>query len=180
MLKKSERFLLAAGAVLATALFLSASPELYAGVVNSPHDFSLTTGLSTKSSAVAPGGVCSACHIPHSALDNVLWARSLSGASNYSTLLTLDGNATGELNYRPGKTIQCYDCHDYHFSGGVNDLPAFNNFQSSHKPQDIAFGFQTKKRDATITTDSFSTMMEDPPVGSYSGYYENSPPYTAN
>jgi predicted CxxxxCH...CXXCH cytochrome family protein len=180
LLKKSNRFCRAAGAVIASTLLVFAVSGGQAGVVNSPHDFSLTTGLSTKSAAVAPGGVCSACHIPHNALDNVLWARVLSGSGNYATLLTLDGVPSGEPNYRPGNTLQCYDCHDYHFGGGIDDLPAFNNFQSNHKPQDIAFGFQTKKRDASISLDSGSTMKEDPPRGLYSGYYENAPPFNGN
>ncbi len=178
MRSKAERVFLAAGALLVASLLVFAASGGYAGVVNSPHDFSLSTGLSTKSSTIAPSGVCSSCHIPHGAQDNVLWVRSLTGINNYSTLLTLDGTPSGELNYRPGYTLQCYDCHDYHFgSPGIDDVPAFNNFQVNHKPQDIAFGFQTKKRDASISTDASSTMKEDAPRGSYSGYYENSPPY---
>jgi predicted CxxxxCH...CXXCH cytochrome family protein len=174
---KAERVCLAAGAFLIATLAVFVASGGYAGVVNSPHDFSLSTGLSTKSSTVAPGGVCSACHIPHGSLDNVLWARSLTGINNYSTLLTLDGNPSGELNYRPGYTLQCYDCHDYHFPGGIDDLPAFNGFAVNHKPQDVAFGFQIRKRDDAISLDASSTMKEDAPGGSYSGYYENSPPY---
>ncbi|HEY3490255.1 MAG TPA: CxxxxCH/CxxCH domain-containing protein [Candidatus Deferrimicrobiaceae bacterium] len=186
MQNKAQRFSLAAGTILAAILVVYAASSVYAGVVNSPHDFSVATGLSTKSSTIAPDGVCSACHIPHGAQDNVLWARPLSGGvvngnsyGNYRTPLTLDGSSN-KPNYLVGFTLQCYDCHDYHFSGGIDDFPAFNNFQSSHRPQDIAFGFQTKKRDSTITTDSSLTMKTDPPVGSYSGYYENSPPFPSN
>lgn len=180
MRKPQGRFVLATGAVFGLTLLALAVTGGFAGVVNSPHDFSLSTGLSTRSSAIGPGGVCSPCHIPHNALDNVLWARNLSGANNYRTLLTLDGTPTGELNYVPGNTMQCYDCHDYHSGGGIDDVPAINLFAASHKPQNVAFGFQTQKRDASVTLDSGSTMKSDPPVGTYSGYYENAPPFTSN
>ena len=113
-----------------------------AGVVNSPHDLS-ATGPYTKT--LGPGGVCSPCHIPHAALDNVLWPRNL---YEYRTkLINRDGqNPTTEPNFLADTTANCYDCHDYHGGGSIetNSVPALSFFDASnygHKPQDILFGF---------------------------------------
>jgi len=155
-----------------------------AGVVGSPHDFSTTTpGPWTRdnsaytSGGVAPSGVCSACHIPHSAKYPPLWPRDL---SNYDNAFLLDGSggATGISNYRRQSTNQCYDCHDYHQTAleRIDDLPGFSRFSnvsSGHKPQNIAFGFTTP----TTGRDQGSSMKEDIPAGTVSGYYENAPPF---
>jgi predicted CxxxxCH...CXXCH cytochrome family protein len=182
----TKRFSYAVVSVLAVALFVCPFSIGFAGVVNSPHDFSQPTGLSTKSTVVSPGGACGACHVPHDALDNVLWPRNLGGLNNYRTLLNLDGTSN-KPNYVAGATLQCYDCHDYHYSGGVGGSGVYNNpdlnlFQANHKPHNVAFGFQTKKRDSSIVPDTGNTMKEAAPAAqvTYPGFYENSPPYASN
>jgi predicted CxxxxCH...CXXCH cytochrome family protein len=81
----------------------------------------------------------------------------------------MDASTPTEPNYVLSPTIQCYDCHDYHGGGsGIDDLPPISQFNNSHKPQNIAFGF---------TKNGTGSMTEDPPAGSVSGYYENKPPY---
>jgi hypothetical protein len=122
----------------------------HAGVVGSPHDFS---GKSFVTS-----GACSACHIPHGAWTNTLWSRNL---DDYVTNLDTDGSGTYQVNYVHPPTIPCYDCHDSHTPGNIDDDPTSNsaNF-GSYPPQDIAFG-------------------GDGPQG-IPGYYENNPPYPFN
>ncbi|MBI5341859.1 MAG: CxxxxCH/CxxCH domain-containing protein [Deltaproteobacteria bacterium] len=165
-------------------LLFSSSGQAGIGVVGSPHDFSTTTpGPWTRdnsaytSGGIAPSGVCSACHVPHSAKYAPLWPRDL---STYDNALLLDGSggATGKPNYRRPMTNQCFDCHDYHqtTTERIDDLPNFSKFSSvssGHKPQNIAFGYTTP----TTGKDLNSTMKEDIPAGSVSGYYENTPPY---
>ncbi len=126
--------------------------SLRASVTGSPHDFS-ASGPYTQSTAVAPSGSCSACHVPHGADISTLWSRNLSG---YRSLLEVNGGGTYQINYVHSPTIPCYDCHDNHSSGNIDDIPALSAFISSHKPQDIAFG-------------------GDGPRGT-AGYYENNPP----
>jgi len=113
---------LAAIAVVALLVFpLSSPPGVLAGVTGSPHDFS-STGPSTKSSTISPSGSCTACHIPHRSkpitLNNTeriqMWPRDLDLNNNgYKARLSVDGvRSTKGINYVPGRTIGCYDCHD--------------------------------------------------------------------
>jgi predicted CxxxxCH...CXXCH cytochrome family protein len=169
-----RRFALLA-ALAAGVAFLCLYSGARAGVVGSPHDFSTTSLLSDyQTTPLTSSGVCSICHIPHNAADNVLWPRSL---DSYRNALGMDGDdesPTGLPDYRKIVTMQCYDCHDAHVTTvKVNDLPAFTDFATDHKPQNIAFGFTTP----TTGKDSGSTMKEDEPGGSGSGFYENSPPF---
>ena len=148
-------------------VFLFSADSLPAGVAGSPHDFS-SSGPYTQSTAIAPSGTCSACHIPHGADSYALWARDL---GSYRTRLIMDASTPTEPNYVLSPTIQCYDCHDYHGGGsGIDDLPPTSTFNNSHKPQNIAFGF---------TKNGTGSMTEDAPAGSVSGYYENKPPYAS-
>jgi hypothetical protein len=71
-------------------------------------------------------------------------------------LLDVNGGGTYQINYVHAPTIQCYDCHDNHTSGNIDDSPANSAFSSNHRPQDITFG-------------------GDGPRG-VAGYYENNPP----
>ena len=168
--------LLAVFTVIAgVSLFRVGSPQ--AGVIGSPHDFSKSS-LITKytTTPVAPAGPCSICHIPHNALYGALWPRDL--LSTYDNALGMNGGtgSTDKPNYKRPVTVQCFDCHDAHVTTDkINDVPAFNAFETNHKPQDIAFGF-TKGG----STDSGSTMKEDGPAGTVSGYYENNPPYATS
>ncbi|MBI5576424.1 MAG: CxxxxCH/CxxCH domain-containing protein [Deltaproteobacteria bacterium] len=165
-------------------MVFSSSGQAGMGVVGSPHDFSTTTpGPWTRDNAaytsggVAPSGVCSACHVPHFAKYAPLWPRNL---SNYDNAFLLDGSggSSGKPNYRRAFTNQCYDCHDYHQTSveRIDDLPNFSKFSnasSGHKPQNIAFGFTTPLTGKDLN----STMKEDIPAGTVSGYYENTPPF---
>jgi predicted CxxxxCH...CXXCH cytochrome family protein len=166
-----RRFALLA-ALAAGVAFLCLYSGARAAVVGSPHDFSASGPFDTPATRtnVAPGGSCSACHIPHGAQDNVLWPRDL---SSYRTNLENDGVPSAVPNYTLTPTIQCYDCHDYHGGAGgrINDDPSLSDFDTSHKPHNIAFGF---------TKNGTGSMDEDAPVGSVSGFYENKPPHTSN
>jgi predicted CxxxxCH...CXXCH cytochrome family protein len=122
-------------------------------VAGSPHDFSDPGGPYTKSSTIAPLGVCSACHLPHRGDAYAIWSRNL---VDYRSLLVVNGGGTYGINYVHAPTLQCYDCHDSHASGNIDDNPAYSAFSSNHKPQDTAFG-------------------GDGPHG-VAGYYENNPP----
>ncbi|MDD5762299.1 MAG: CxxxxCH/CxxCH domain-containing protein, partial [bacterium] len=153
---------------------LFAAGALLAGVTGSPHDFSKSNPLYNLA-PIAPAGSCSICHIPHNALYGALWPRDL--LSTYDNALLMNGGtgSTDKPNYKRPVTVQCYDCHDAHVTTTkINDVPAFSLFQTSHKPQNVAFGF-TKGG----ATDPGSTMQEDGPgpTGSVPGYYENNPPY---
>lgn len=147
-----HRYLFAAALLSAAGVLLFAGKPLDAGVKGSPHDFS-TGGPFTQSTVIAPSGVCSSCHMPHRADPYSLWSRSL---ADYRTLLEVNGGGTYFINYVHAPTLSCYDCHDTHTSGNINDLPPSSAFTGSHKPQDIAFG-------------------GDGPRGT-AGYYENNPP----
>ena len=157
------------------SLFSAAS--LLAGVTGSPHDFSKSSLITKYSTApIAPAGPCSICHIPHNAQYGALWPRDL--LSTYDNALGMNGGTGGtdKPNYKRPVTVQCYDCHDAHVTTDkINDVPAFNAFETNHKPQNIAFGF-TKGG----STDSGSTMKEDGPAGTVPGYYENNPPYATS
>jgi predicted CxxxxCH...CXXCH cytochrome family protein len=134
-------------------LFFAAN-SVDALVVGGPHDFSPATGPYTQSTVVASSGACSACHIPHGADGTApLWARSLSG---YVTALTMNGSTSGKPDYTASPTLACYDCHDAHTSGNIDDIPAKTVFAANHQPQDVAFG-------------------GDGPGGAKPGYYEHSP-----
>ncbi|MHB8783296.1 MAG: CxxxxCH/CxxCH domain c-type cytochrome [Desulfobacteria bacterium] len=133
------------------SLFFAAS--LPAGMTGSPHDFSAGSGPYTQSTTIAPSGTCSACHVPHGADISTLWSRNL---TDYRTLLIANGTGTYQINYVHAPTIQCYDCHDNHTTGNIDDSPASSVFSVNHKPQDVAFG-------------------GDGPQG-VAGYYENNPP----
>ena len=139
--------------MVAVGALLLAVKSLDAGISGSPHDFSVLEGPFTQSSAIAPMGACSACHVPHGADLNTLWIRDL---SSYRTLLEVNGGGTYSINYVQPPTIPCYDCHDTHTSGNIDDLPVQTGFSANHRPQDIAFG-------------------GDGPRGT-PGYYENNPP----
>jgi predicted CxxxxCH...CXXCH cytochrome family protein len=144
----------AAGLLAVVGVLFFAATSLHAFVVGGPHDFSSATGPYTQSTAIAPSGVCSACHIPHGADGSgPLWSRSL---SEYVTALTMNGDTSGKPDYIGTPTLACYDCHDAHTSGNINDIPAKSAFSSNHQPQDIAFG-------------------GDGPGGANPGYYEHSP-----
>lgn len=148
--------------------FLVAPAAARAMVVGSPHDFSATGPFTTT---LGPSGACSVCHVPHGAADSyALWPRNLDA---YRSALVNDGDPSSVPNYVLGPTIQCYDCHDYHGGGGINNVPSltadFTN--SQHRPQNIAFGF---------TKNGTGDMTEDPPRGTVSGYYENKPPYSSS
>ena len=149
-------------------------------VVGSPHDFSVT-GPFFQSGALGAGGACAACHIPHGADPDTLWARPLDA---YRTNLVNDGSPSTVPNYVAPATIPCYDCHDYH--SGVdpnalpNNVPADTDFNSSHRPQNIAAGFTRNNPPGVYNSNN---MMESPWGGTasvVSGYYENKPPFASN
>jgi predicted CxxxxCH...CXXCH cytochrome family protein len=146
-------------ALAAGVVFLCLYSRARAAVNGSPHDFSASGPFDTPESRtnIAPGGVCSACHIPHGVQDNVLlWPRDL---SSYRTYLQNDDTPPSNTpNYILPPTIQCYDCHDYHNvgDGGIDNDPTDTDFNASHQPQNIAFG--------------------DAPGPSVAGFYENNPP----
>ncbi|GAB4236562.1 MAG: hypothetical protein OHK0028_13480 [Deltaproteobacteria bacterium] len=152
MRRGASRLALLAVFTVLVGVSLFSAATLLAGVAGSPHDFS-ANGPYTQSTAIAPSGACSACHIPHGADISTLWARDL---SSYRSLLEVNGGGTYQINYVHSPTIQCYDCHDNHSAGNIDDLPASTAFSSNHKPQDTAFG-------------------GDGPRG-VAGYYENNPP----
>ncbi|HYN74535.1 MAG TPA: CxxxxCH/CxxCH domain-containing protein, partial [Candidatus Methanoperedens sp.] len=158
-----RRFLFAAVLLAAVGVLLFAGKTLDAGVGGSPHDFS-------SISAIAPSGVCSACHIPHGADVYGLWTRDL---TLYRTKLGMDGSLSSEPNYVHAPTIQCYDCHDSHddTTNRIDAVPAKTDFSAGHYPQNIAFGF---------TKINIGSMTEDSPAGSVPGYYENKPPYSTS
>ncbi len=166
--------LLVFGAAVAAAFVASLVPgsASRAGVIGSPHDFTPSNSLYSLA-PLGPAGACSICHVPHNARYGGLWPRNL---GNYDNALLMNGGG-GTLSDLPSylrpTTVQCYDCHDAHLTSvKVDDDPIFNSFASSHKPQNVAFGF-TKGG----STDSGSTMREDAPAGLVPGYYENSPPF---
>jgi len=115
--------------------------------------------------------VCSACHVPHGALDNGLWVRTLSGYR--SKLTARDGVPGTEPNFLLPPALQCYDCHDNHSLADFEspNTPALGVFFSGHKPQNILFGFRK---------DALGSMTEFPPGSSTGkttpGYYETNPP----
>jgi len=126
-----RRFVLTAAFLAAAGVLLFAGKSLDAGVVGSPHDFS-ANGPYTLPTPIAPLGTCTACHIPHGAQDVfVLWSRNL---SSYRSLLEVDGGGTYQINYVHNPTIPCYDCHDSHTSGNIDDSPLNSAFSSNHKP----------------------------------------------
>lgn len=166
MSRNGIRFALLA-ALAACGVFPCVLPvNSFAVITGSPHDFSDTGPYDTPATRanIAVSGTCSSCHIPHGADVFSLWVRDLSG---YRSNLVNDGNPSSEPNYVLSPTIACYDCHDYHGGGGINDLPNLTDFDSNHRPQDIAFGF---------TKNGTGNMTEDAPGGSVSGFYENKPP----
>lgn len=124
-----------------------------AGIVGSPHDFSQTGPYSQSPANIAPSGPCSPCHIPHGGDVYAIWSRNL---SSYRSLLDVNGGGLYQINYVHAPTIQCYDCHDNHTGGNIDDSPVNTMFSFNHRPQDIAFG-------------------GDGPRGT-AGYYENNPP----
>jgi predicted CxxxxCH...CXXCH cytochrome family protein len=147
---------------------LFAAGALLAGVTGSPHDFSKSNPLYNLA-PVSPAGSCSICHIPHNALYGALWPRDL--LSTYDNQLLMNGGtgSTDKPNYKRPVTVQCYDCHDAHVTTTkINDDPLLSGFDTSHKPQNVAFGF---------TKNGTGNMTEDPPAGTVPGYYENNPPY---
>ena len=180
-----RRFAFAAALLAAAGVLLFVGKTLDAGVVNSPHDFSATGPYSRT---LGKGGACSSCHIPHNALDNVLWPRSLSGYRN--RLYAWDGNPSSEKNFLQestdifrATTLQCYDCHDWHATTDF-ETPASTPeiglgkafYDARHYPQNILSGFKKSGL-------SSPTMYEDG-FGSSStykipGYFENNPPTSA-
>ncbi|MBI5419427.1 MAG: hypothetical protein HZA60_05005, partial [Deltaproteobacteria bacterium] len=150
------------------ALFFLSSSGL-AGVVGGPHDFS-STGPHTQSGLLTPSGSCSACHIPHYAVDNVLWPRAL---ADYLTKLdSRNGSPRPEQNFLLPPSVQCYDCHDFHGVGSIEatSTPALSIFNSSYRPQDILFGF-TK-----AGLGSMNEYNAGPQAGKTApGYYETNP-----
>jgi predicted CxxxxCH...CXXCH cytochrome family protein len=175
--RRIPRFPLPAVFTVIAGVLLFAAGSPLAGVLGSPHDFSKTSLITTyKNTPIATAGVCSICHIPHDALYGALWPRDL--LSTYDNALGMNGGtgSTDKPSYKRSVTVQCFDCHDSHVTTDkINDVPAFNAFETNHKPQNIAFGF-TKGG----STDSGSTMKEDGPAGTVSGYYENNPPYATS
>lgn len=114
-------------AAVGAALMCAVALPAVAGVTGSPHDF-------TDRNFV-PGGACSACHLPHYALDTwVLWSRDLSQEIEYF-------DQASDPNYVPGSTLLCYDCHvDYvaNDSGATPDNDPPDSAWGT-KPQDVAF-----------------------------------------
>ncbi len=167
-------------ALAAVAVLLLAVSPARAGIVGSPHDFSTSSSLSGYvNNPIATAGVCAFCHIPPQAPADILWPRDLSGYDNAFLMDGGTGSSSDFANYRRAVTVQCYDCHDFHAPRGgspiVNNSPPYDNFLASHKPQNIAFGFSMEG-----TKDPNSTMAENVPGGTVSGYYENSPPWDNN
>lgn len=159
-------------AFAALAAFLCILPgESRAVILGSPHDFSETGPFDTAATRanMAASGACSSCHIPHRAADPyAIWPRDLSG---YRSNLANDGDPSTVPNYVLFPTIPCYDCHDYHGGGGINNLPNLSDFDTTHRPQNVAFGF---------TKNGTGSMTEDAPGGTVRGYYENRPPAGAS
>lgn len=166
MSRYGKRFALPAWGLAFALLAVLAPGRSRAAITGSPHDFSETGPYDTAATRtnIAVAGPCSSCHIPHFADPYSLWARDLSG---YRTNLQNDGVPSTVPNYILPPTIPCYDCHDYHGGGGINNLPNLSDFDSAHRPQNIAFGF---------TKNGTGSMTEDAPGGSVSGFYENRPP----
>ncbi len=161
-------FLAAAGAVL----FASAGAR--AGVVGSPHDFSVTGPHKTADtmSYVAPDGACSGCHISHRAADSDLWARSLTQLKRPYHLM-MDNLAAHDYVLPPA--IQCYDCHDGDQIPAESQTPPYNDpdlgyFDPVHKPQNTLFGF---KKTSTGTMTPFPAGPNAQKL--VPGYYETNP-----
>ena len=76
-------------ALVLAAAWLLAPAAARGEIVGSPHDFSVATGPFTKSVDLAAGGACFACHIPHGADRDRLWARNL---EPYRTNLVNNGS----------------------------------------------------------------------------------------
>ncbi len=95
-------------------------------IIGSPHDFS-HKGIDGLGAGIAEKGICSACHIPHMALDDKLfWARPLIEEE------LMFGSVPG---FALGSTLFCYDCH----SGVWCDNNPRPELFLPFPPQDIAF-----------------------------------------
>jgi len=149
------------GAVVFFLVHVAASVSL-AGIIGSRHDFS--------GSAVAPGGVCTACHTPHYAWGPGQWPRDLTEETTYF-------NQTSNPNYVRGDTILCYDCHDNHST--VDNDPPDSGFSLVRIPQDVAFDDDmrtTVPRDG-LPDDNKLGYYEKPTSGTaISGHYVKFPP----
>jgi predicted CxxxxCH...CXXCH cytochrome family protein len=159
--------------------------EALGGVVGSPHDFSRTGSNynALLSWPIAPGGACSACHVPHRAPDNVGWPRDLSfysrthsGSTTGGGRLDIRDGAVGKADYLRNDTVPCYDCHDRHLDGLIEttSIPLLADYVSGHKPQNILSGFRKS---------SLGSMTEYSPgvqAGKVvPGFFETSPPGSA-
>ena len=131
------------------AVLFLAPGSARAGLSGSLHDFRSgpwANALGTK------WGACGSCHIPHFADPYKIWTRSLS-----QERYIFDQTKPKLVEYIPGSTIACYDCHDdgaYAAVPTVDADPPQGVWISGHKPQDIAF------------TDG------PPPTGVKTGFYE--------
>ncbi|MDD2852686.1 MAG: cytochrome c3 family protein [Desulfuromonadaceae bacterium] len=103
-------------ALAATAAYAGSNPGT--GVLGSPHDMNVVTGLQADNQ----GRVCAFCHTPHHAVDlagqyNPLWSHTPTNLSNVTAYEspTFDAaNATGAPVVDPliGPSRLCMSCHD--------------------------------------------------------------------
>jgi len=107
--------IMALSAVVATAAYAGNTPGT--GVLNSPHDMNVVTGLTVDNQ----GRACAFCHTPHHAVDlngqyNPLWshqATALVGTTPYSSP-TFDAEQIAGALIDPliGPSRLCMSCHD--------------------------------------------------------------------
>jgi hypothetical protein len=155
----------ALSAVVATIAY--AGPQPGTGVLNSPHDMNVVTGLTPDNQ----GRACAFCHTPHHAVDlagqyNPLWSHqptALVGAQPYSSP-TFDAEINGALiDPLIGPSRLCMSCHDgaiapdQHY-GSANVAPT-GRFASDEFPPYPAAG---PKNIAVGLGDNFSN---DHPIG---------------
>jgi hypothetical protein len=106
----------------------------------------------------------SAPRAPHYTADSLgIWAWDLTAERSYF-------DQTDEPKYVTDPALLCYDCHDNHATAVAGDSPPDSSFNSSRKPQDVAFDLDMRNPAPANDPNRDGSYNDHVP-----GYYENKP-----
>lgn len=153
----------AMSALAATFAYAGSTPGT--GVIGSPHDMNVVTGLQADNQ----GRVCAFCHTPHHAVDlagqyNPLWSHTPTNLSNVTAYSspTFDAGNQGSVVTDPliGPSRLCMSCHDGAIAPDQHYGSA--NFTTGGRFASDAFNYTGAKNIAVGLGGDFSN---DHPIG---------------